>query len=258
MKNKKILTSFVSVAILSMGLSNVSVMAGGMPDIPPPEERTPLDEALLDIQGIDASEDNVVVEEPVSLTPPNTEDIEVPMELSEPVAVEPPKIEEINPQAVDMPAPENREVRVQPNSSFFGLSVGMYDAFTHDKLATSFNMEYQAGVRILGVLQPIFGAMITTQGTVYGYGGVGVPIDVTDRIFLMPSVAIGGYSEGDGYDLRETLAYRIGAEIGWKLQNNSRIGLNAHVITNGRSFDRKDRTEVIGITYTTPLQYSKN
>lgn len=258
-KNKTKITAFISVTALAVALSTFPVFAGGMPDIPPPEERTLLDEALLDIQGIGSdtsSKENEVVS-PVSLSPEdNIDKQEVDkVKAVEPIATEISNDDIKEQEATATTTPKDRVVSVQPNSSFFGLSVGFYDAFTHDKLTTSFNMEYQAGVRVIGVLQPIFGAMITTQGTVYGYGGVGAPIDVTDRIFLMPSIAVGGYSEGDGYDLQESIAYRVGTELGWKLKNNSRISLNAHVITNGKSLDRKDRTEVIGISYTTPLQF---
>ena len=46
-------------------------------------------------------------------------------------------------------------------------------------------------MQIAGVLQPLFGAFATTNGAMMGYGGLGVPFNITDHVFLMPSVAIG-------------------------------------------------------------------
>ncbi|MCK5556008.1 MAG: hypothetical protein KAI76_07215, partial [Alphaproteobacteria bacterium] len=60
------------------------------------------------------------------------------------------------------PTPETRIVKIQSGTSFFGMSVGMYDPFTHNEKAASFNIEWQPDVRIAGILQPIFGAVAAT------------------------------------------------------------------------------------------------
>lgn len=159
----------------------------------------------------------------------------------------------VTPPETAAPVPESRVVEVQPDTSFFGLSVGMYDPFTHNEKAASFNVEWQPGVKIAGFLQPLFGAMVTTNGAMLGYGGLGVPFNISDHVMLMPSVAIGGYKKGGGFDLHQVLAYRIGTELAYQFDDKSRIGLNMHVLTNGQSAGREDRTEVFGITYTTPL-----
>jgi hypothetical protein len=69
----------------------------------------------------------------------------------------------------------------------------------------------------------------------------------------MPSVAVGAYRNGGGVDLGQVLTYRVGTELAYVFDNKSRVGLNAHVLTNGRSLDRRDRTEVIGVSYTMPF-----
>ena len=211
--------------ILTMGfvaLSFAPAFADGMP-IPPKKAEpilTPLDKALEEEQS------------------------KAPEPAIEQTAA--PKIE---------PVPEERVVEVQPNTSFFGLSVGMYSPFSHmHARSPSFSAEWQPGVKIAGVLQPLFGGFVSTKGAFMGYGGVGVPFKVSRHIMLMPSVSVGAYDEGhDGYDLGRTLAYRFGTELAYVFDSQSRIGLNAHIITNGTSLHRDDRTEVIGIAYTTPI-----
>ena len=210
----------------------------------PDSSLTPLDRALDAIQN---------QEPPLDVTQPAEEPEPVP----EPQALEEPEeeIAEEEEKPLSPPVPEARVVEVQPNSSFFGLSVGMYDPFTHSNAATSFNLEWQPGVQVAGFLQPLFGALMTTDGTLMGYGGIGVPFKFgnSKQFMIMPSVAVGAYEEGDGFDLDSTLAFRVGAELAYIFEDKSRIGINTHVLTNGRSFGRDDRTEVIGLAYTTPL-----
>ena len=129
----------------------------------------------------------------------------------------------------------------------------MYDPFTHNANAASLNIEWQPGVKIAGVLQPLFGALATTEGSLLGYGGVGIPFHVSEHVYVMPSVALGAYHKGDGYDLNRTMAVRLGTEISYEFANKSRLGLNAHILSNGTSMSRSDRTEIIGLVYTTPV-----
>lgn len=271
-KNIGFLSVFALTAFLSVTPAYAGAMEGDAAQMPP-AELTPLDRALIDIQNINNTKKEA--SPPVSLAPP-AEPAEQPRTVPTP-EVDVKVVEAKKPQPVanantnanagavaqkakkNVPpkkgtVPDNRVVHVQPNSSFFGLSVGLYDAVTNSDMAASFDLEWQLGVKIAGVLQPIFGAMITSNGAALGYAGVGMPFDLTQKLFLMPSVAVGAYHEGSGHDLDSTLAYRLGAELGWKLKNNSRISLNAHMITNGQSFSSDDRTEVFGIKYTTPLQ----
>jgi hypothetical protein len=222
-------------AAVALSLSaSTAAFADGMPfkEKKPQPILTPLDEALKEIEN---------KEPPVDVTKP----AEPP---PAPIAEKAPKLPE--PPA---PVPESRIVEVQPNTSFFGLSVGMYDPFSHGEEAASFNLEWQPGVKIAGVLQPLFGAMVTTEGSLLGYGGVGVPFKLGKRVFVMPSVSVGAYEEGNGYDLDSTLAFRFGTELSYEFDNKSRLGINAHILTNGDSFDREDRTEIISLVYTTPL-----
>jgi lipid A 3-O-deacylase len=226
---------FSAVAIaISVCLSVSAAYADGMPFKNKPEPApTSLDKALDEIQN---------KEPPIDVTakPP-----EPPKEEPAPVMAAP--------APIVAPVPEARVVEVQPNTSFFGLSVGMYDPFSHGQQAGALTMQYEPGVKIAGVLQPLFGALVTTNGALMGYGGVGLPIKLSQHVRLMPSVAVGAYKEGAGFDLGQTLAYRAGAELAYIFDDQSRVGLNFHILTNGKSLSSRNRTEVIGIAYTRPF-----
>jgi len=246
-----------TTAILTLSCS--VAMAGAMPGGKKHETVSTLDKALLEIHNKSTPDHTLATEAPplniMDNNPAPAEIMAVPAVAPEPVikAVAKPAVIE---QDTPAPVPKTRVVEVQPNSSFFGLSVGLYDPFTHGNMATSFNLEYQPAVRIAGILQPIFGAMITTDASFFGYTGFGVPFNLTDNIMMMPSIAAGIYDEGDGVDLDSNFAMRLGTEIAYQFEDKSRVGLNAHIIANGKSFGKKDRTEVISIVYTTPLSFS--
>lgn len=220
----------IGVFLLSCSYTATSAVADGMPFKSKPKPiLTPMDKDL-EIQN---------KEQPVNITPPADEEA---AEAEEAPHAEVPAV------------PESRVVEVQPNTSFFGLSVGMYDPFTHGEKAASFNFEWQPGVKVAGFLQPLFGAVVATNGSLLGYGGFGVPFNINEHVFMMPSVAVGAYKQGGGYDLNRTLAFRVGTELAYQFEDKSRIGLNMHVVSNGTSLSRHDRTEIIGLAYTMPFE----
>lgn len=217
---------------VTLSFGATAAHADGMPYKPKKvQAEVPLEKAIDEVQN---------KEPPVAVAPAAATTSQI--EQYEPAqAAEPP------------PVPESRIVEVQPNTSFFGLSVGMYDAATHGQQAASINFEYQPGTKIAGFIQPLFGALATTDGSMMGYGGVGFPFHLGERVFMMPSVAVGAYKEGAGVDLGQTLAFRVGTELAYEFDNKSRLGVNVHAITNGESLQRRDRTEVISLVYTRPL-----
>lgn len=243
--NIKISTFVASMTVLLLCSTSAVSFADGMPFVEKKAQpnMAPADKAIEAQQNPEEAK-----APPVSMTPaPAEAAAEQPAQAAEAAPVEP-----------TPPAPETRVVDVQPETSFFGLSVGTYDRFTHGEHATAFNAEWQPGVKILGHLQPLFGAMATTKHTLFGYAGVGVPFNVTEHVFLMPSVAVGAYKEGDGYDLGRTLVYRGGAELAYQFDDQSRLGLSFHAITNGTSTHRPDRTDILAVTYTMPFSVTKD
>jgi len=151
------------------------------------------------------------------------------------------------------PVPESRTVDVQPDTSFFGLSVGMYDPINQGSKSTAFNIEWQPGLKIVGTLQPLFGAMATTRGAMMGYAGLGVPFNITSHVFLMPSLSLGAYNPGNDFDLKRHIVERPGVELAYQFDDKSRLGVSFDIVTNGESFQGRDRAEMLALTYTMPL-----
>ena len=224
MKNIQKITVLTVAALIGVA---GTASADGMKAAPKPVI-SPLEKAVNDIQQM----------QPPALNVPPSK-IEADEPLPQPVAAQ--------------VAPESRTVEVQDaNPSYFGLSVGVFDPLRESERSVALNAEYQPGVKIAGVLQPIFGAMVTTGSAVMGYAGVGVPFKVTEKIQIMPSVAAAVYHNGADYDLGQMLNLRAGGEIAYVLDNKSRIGLGGYVLTNLDSTEKRDRTGMILVSYTTP------
>jgi len=244
------MTSHIKMALLAGFLATTALapslaQAGAMPG----EEPSVLDRALQDIE----TQNN---QEPVALMPAEANTTEETISANTPVVTAAPPPSEL-PLFTngDPTAPAKRVTNVQnDNKSFLGLSVGAFDPATSGELAAAFGLEFQPGFRIAGFLQPLFGALVTHEGSYMGYAGIGAPIEFADDWMLMPSLALGYYDNNDeGVDLGQHLVYRFGTELAYVFDNKSRLGLNAHIITNGDSFDSSDRTEVISLVYTMPI-----
>jgi lipid A 3-O-deacylase len=132
------------------------------------------------------------------------------------------------------------------------LGVGGYNVLHQDKDAI-FRGEYRFGTSFL-YIRPIAGVEVTSAGGVYAYGGFGVNIPITDHIVLFPSGAFGYWSRGNGSkDLGSHDEFRTGAEIAWRFDDDSRIGVTFHHISNDGITQRNPGVEEALLEYSIPL-----
>lgn len=97
--------------------------------------------------------------------------------------------------------------------------------------AVDFGLEYRFG-DVLWAFQPFVGAMGTSRGGAYGYFGFGFDINLGSNLVLMPNGAAGVYERGSGTKLGSWWEFRTGAELDYKLANDSRIGIAVHHMSN--------------------------
>lgn len=193
---------------------------------------------------------------------PDEEDAAPAMTKPEPLAADEKDLSE--PPADDAPVMATKTTPEPPKkdngifsslgsrAGYMGLSIGYFDAHDGNNEAISFGAEWKPGIRIAKIFQPMLGGLFTTEGNLFGYAGVGVPMKLGDKVLLTPSVALGALGGGND-DLGQTLTYRIGGELAYLLDNGSRVGLSGQMITNGESMGSDDRIDVIALTYTIPL-----
>lgn len=134
---------------------------------------------------------------------------------------------------------------------FLTLAAGYYDI--HDNMdAAELRAEFRARNK-LWIFKPFGGVMGTSDAALYGYAGVLVDLYFGRRIVLTPSFAAGLYHNGDGKDLGHVVEFRSSAELAWRFDDRSRLGLSFYHISNASLSDNNPGTEVLSLNYSIPI-----
>lgn len=134
---------------------------------------------------------------------------------------------------------------------FLTVGAGGFAVASHDT-AGEFVLQYRSD-RKLAFLKPHAGLMATSDGGVYGFAGVLVDVYFGNRLVLTPSVAAGGYHEGDGKDLGHAIEFRSGAELAYRFDDRSRLGVGFYHMSNFGIGDENPGAESALLTYSLPL-----
>lgn len=137
--------------------------------------------------------------------------------------------------------------------NFLTLSLGYFDIVHNDDQALAGGVEWMSNQR-LWILQPLVGAMITSEASLYGYAGFGTDFFFGNRWVLTPSIAIGAYSEGDGRDLGHVVEFRSSISLAYRFDDRSRLGLRFYHLSNAGLGDDNPGVEVLDLTYSIPLR----
>lgn len=140
---------------------------------------------------------------------------------------------------------------VADDPDFLRLAIGRFDV-NDDQKAVEFRAEYQSAWK-LWIIKPFGGIMGTSDRALYGYGGFLVDIYLGRRFVLTPSLAFGLYEEGDGKDLGHIVEFRSSAEIAYRFDDRSRIGLSLYHLSNASLSDDNQGTEIVSLSYSIPL-----
>ena len=94
----------------------------------------------------------------------------------------------------------------------------------------------------------------TSDGAFYGYGGFGVDINFGPNLVLTPNVAGGYFARGSGTDLGSWWEFRTGAELAWRFEDMSRLGVAVHHISNAGLTKRNPGEQSVLLMYSVPLR----
>jgi hypothetical protein len=137
--------------------------------------------------------------------------------------------------------------------TLLALGVGAYD-FLHDQSAAQFRAELRPAQGLF-FLKPVLGALITTDRSVYAYGGLRVDLSLGEHVVLMPVATVGYFDRGHGKDLGSHVEFKTGAELAWRFANASRLGVAFDHISNAGLTRRNPGTESILLVYSLPLAF---
>ncbi|MGZ9097979.1 MAG: acyloxyacyl hydrolase [Micavibrio sp.] len=137
------------------------------------------------------------------------------------------------------------------------LGIGAFDAFDSER-ALDFRVEYRPGTSIVWELRPFLGAEITSDGAIYGAAGFLYDYNMGNQWSVTPSLAGGLYSDGGGKDMGSAIQFRSQIELGYELENSSRVSAALSHTSNLGINDTNPSAETLGIYYHIPMQWVKS
>lgn len=126
--------------------------------------------------------------------------------------------------------------------------LGAHNAAT----AGDFRGEYHFG-DLLWIFSPFVGVEATTAGASYVYAGYGFDFYLTPNWVLTPNGAVGWFQRGTGTDLGAAVEFRTGLEIDYKFDDQSRLGLAVHHISNAGIGRVNPGEQSVVVTYQVPI-----
>jgi lipid A 3-O-deacylase len=131
--------------------------------------------------------------------------------------------------------------------------VGWFDFSQQDNESTQFGVEYRMDALKYG-LRPTLGINGTTDGAVYGYGGLNWDIPLTNELILIPNFMAGAYGKGDdGKDLGSVVEFRSGIELDYQMANQHRVGIAFNHISNASIGNHNPGAETVLVNYSIPM-----
>jgi lipid A 3-O-deacylase len=136
--------------------------------------------------------------------------------------------------------------------SFLSFSAGWFDMNRQKDEAIEVGVQWR-GSEKLWIFQPMAGAMATFDGAGYVYAGISLDIFLGNRLVFRPSFAPGLYAHGSGYDLGHVVEFRSAAELAWRFDDRSRLGIEFYHLSNAHLGDKNPGEESLTLTYAIPI-----
>jgi len=104
-------------------------------------------------------------------------------------------------------------------------------------------------------LRPVIGILATTDESVYAWIGLSTDMTFFERIVVTLDAGVGGYDKGNGQTLGHDVNFRTGGRISWRFDNNARLGIGLHHISNAGLDKINPGTESLALYYSHPLSF---
>lgn len=132
------------------------------------------------------------------------------------------------------------------------FSAGSFDL--DDDNTANFGLEYR-GNAFWYDLEPMVGLQANVDGGVYGYAGLNYDWQFAEDWFLTPNAAVGLYEDNSSVDLGGAVQFRTGIELSYAFENDYRLGLAFHHISNAGIYDNNPGAEQVMLTYSIPVSF---
>lgn len=99
----------------------------------------------------------------------------------------------------------------------------------------------------------IAGLVASTHGTVYGYGGIHLPVSLPLGILVRPSFAVGIYERGRGMELGHALEFRSSFVVERLISDRVRVSAMIYHLSNAGLGFKNPGLEALGIGVAFPI-----
>lgn len=103
--------------------------------------------------------------------------------------------------------------------------------------------------RFVPELSPVLGALATSKGSLYAYGGFRLDVPMGERWVFSPNWGVGLYHREKGQDLGGPLEFRTALELSYRLDAGSRLSLCLHHLSNSGIFENNPGSESLLLFY---------
>lgn len=122
--------------------------------------------------------------------------------------------------------------------------------------AAVFSIEYRTSKSFEFLrLRPVIGILATTDESVYAWIGLSTDMTFFERIVVSLDAGVGGYDKGNGQTLGHDVNFRTGGRVAWRFDNNARLGVGFHHLSNGGLDMINPGTESLSLYYSHPLSF---
>ena len=135
--------------------------------------------------------------------------------------------------------------------SFVSVSAGRYDFNRQKDPSWEAGVQYRSDQK-LWIFQPMVGAMHNLHGSTDLYAGISLDVFFGNRIVFRPSFAPSLYIRGGGEDLGYPLEFRSAAELAYRFDNRSRLGVELYHISNAHLGNKNPGEESVNLVYSIP------
>lgn len=136
-------------------------------------------------------------------------------------------------------------------NNYITFGVGAFSVLDNDFSSTEFRLEYRHK-NVWRELYPSIGAMVNSDGGVYGVFSLNYDVNLTSNIILTPFTGIGLYEENDSKDLGGPIEFRSGVELAYQFADDYRLGVNFSHMSNASIYDKNPGAESLVLNLSLP------
>ncbi len=129
------------------------------------------------------------------------------------------------------------------------VGVSYFDIAGRHEDGSALEFGYRSEKPRLGPIGPEVGALLASDGTMFGFVGLRLSLPVWGRLTMALGLGAGAYDAGSSVDLGSALEFRSGLEAGFRLSEDHGFLLTLYHLSNAGLGERNPGVEVLGLGY---------